>query len=520
MSIFKVGAIVNIKEKIKNIVTSMAFIAVVLIVGMSTVIKNGSTFKTYLKELNGSNIKQTADEIEGIYKWSIAKRNDYIDLYGVVQNVLGKSMIGNFEYIKDNQGVIHRFGGGVSNTEDFINDIQIINKITLSTGTPTVYVQVPYMSFTENSGIEIYVNEISEALHKLCGNIANTGIGTIEMAEVFKENGYSPNECFMKTDGGHMTTSSEMLMANQLVSYLENKCGKHFDEDVKDKALNTNNYDIQLKNFVGNFARSSGKYFAGMDKFELIIPKFDTNITVTDYSTGNSNTGIFEEVEMNGYHSNDYDEYTYWVTDYLKYQSPHYEIVNNNVQDNNIMLIMDSTAIRTAAILSLAAHKVTVIDPRYGSYENFIDAFNSDKYDAVFVIQNYTLIFGDYGGLLPNDFSYLTEAPAEVVECDISEEIEVGKTYDFSVTVKNLGENIWNESSRIRLCMEVNDEDCVRSFIENGINVLPGEEYEFKISGFKLDECGDFKLSFRIVQEGISYFETAENGTILVKVTG
>lgn len=511
----------KIREWVKDVLTAIVFVAVISVVAVSSYNQNSEAVWRSLKNLNATNISQTVDDIEGTYRDGIVNRNGYIDLYGIVQNVLCKKMIGNFEYVKDSKGIIHIFTQYPHWVEDdFIKDIQIISSFTSLRGVPTVYVQNPYPTLAENSGIGICVNDIAEGIHEMCNRISDKGIDCIEMAEIFRQGGYSEDDIFIKSDGGHMTTSAEMVVANEIISYLEDKCGKSFDEKVKNNALNMDNYNVQNFDMMGNFARSSGRYFSNIGKFDFIVPKFDTNVTLKDYSTGDSKNGTFEEVETNGYqYVYGVGAYTYWVTDYLKYPSHRYEIVNNNVQDNNIMLIMDSTAIRTAAILSLAAHKVTVIDPRFGSYENFIDAFNSDDYDAVFVVHNYTLMAGEYGGLLPDDFSYLTEAPAEVVECDIPEEIGIGKTYDFSVTVKNLGESTWNESSRIRLCMEVNDEDYARGFIENSINVLQGEEYEFKISSFKLDECGDFKLSFRIVQEGISYFETAENGTILVKAT-
>ena len=70
------------------------------------------------------------NKIESQYKENIAGRNQLIDLYGGMLNLLQKDMVGNFEFIKDDKGIIQSvyqmtmsddFADDVGDEEDFLS---------------------------------------------------------------------------------------------------------------------------------------------------------------------------------------------------------------------------------------------------------------------------------------------------------------------------------------------------------------------------------------------------------------
>ena len=55
--------------------------------------------------------KQTATTIESQWKTQVVGREQLIDLYGISLLTLNKDMIGNFEFVRDIDGIIQRFEG-------------------------------------------------------------------------------------------------------------------------------------------------------------------------------------------------------------------------------------------------------------------------------------------------------------------------------------------------------------------------------------------------------------------------
>ena len=98
-----------------------------------------------------------------------------------------------------------------------------------------------------------------------------------------------------------------------------------------------------------------------------------------------------KDVCLNGYENSPQNEYTYWVTDYLRFQCPYYVIDNKDVSDGpEICLITDSIGYRTISLMSLTCSKITIIDPRFfGGTDYIMKAFSEHKFDAVVVYEQF-----------------------------------------------------------------------------------------------------------------------------------
>ncbi len=104
------------------------------------------------------------------------------------------------------------------------------------------------------------------------------------------------DKLFYRTDH-HWTTQTALWAVGEVVDYLKQNLG--MDLDPKHVYTNSEFYGsaVYKKSFLGSQGRRVGKYYGGVDDYTLMLPKFDTNYTVTINKTNNSTVteGTFEE---------------------------------------------------------------------------------------------------------------------------------------------------------------------------------------------------------------------------------
>ncbi|MDE6995808.1 MAG: hypothetical protein K2P41_15545, partial [Lachnospiraceae bacterium] len=86
--------------------------------------------------------KKNASEIETQLKERMAGRQDLVDLYGVSLRVLGKNMVGNFEFIKDERGIVQMVQNLPENDLFEQSVIALHNRLEQE-GTHLIYLEAP-----------------------------------------------------------------------------------------------------------------------------------------------------------------------------------------------------------------------------------------------------------------------------------------------------------------------------------------------------------------------------------------
>lgn len=474
-----------------NVIIAMTF----LILVFSLTIINFKEFKNIIvKKYENKYVNDINDSIEDSYRTSFKSRSTFINIYGLIQEVLDKKMIGNFEYIKDNEGFIHMFNGDID-TSEFNNELIKFNDKLNSKGIPFLYVQAPAKkidNFTNFSEDIIY--DTNKTMDQIIDNLKVNNIEYIDIRDKIANGEYPKEEVYFKTDI-HMKTGTEFWIMQEITEYLENEF--HLNFTNKNQVIDKNNYSIVNKKFLGNLGRSVGKYYTGLDDFELYYPNFETKFDVSNYTNGIIKSGEFQNSVMNGIESNDYT--TYWVTDYLLWPSPYYNIANKNGGNNNILVIMDSMGLRTASYLSLLSSNLTILDTRYFFGINYLDsALENMNYDAVIMIQSNNLV----------NFKIFSKGlQAQIISEDTPSEIEFGEKYDIRIKVKNTSDESWSESNLIRLCIWVDGIDTGYHIkIPDGISIKPNEEYTFVLENIDISSFKSKFLEYQMLLEGRTYF--------------
>lgn len=333
--------------------------------------------------------------VEQKFRENIYRRTSFINIYGIVLNVLQEKIVGNFDFVKDNHGIIQRFSRKQDYTP-FLTSVLKLEDYSEAAGVALVYVTMPdkakYLQMTDE-----YIFDGQQS--RMAGELLQSEgrVDCIEVDKLMAEDPTAPSfeEFFFKTDV-HCSTYGEFWVTKELVRHLEEQYQLVFSN--REEVFDLNNYMINSYAFLGNTARSAGKYFVGLDEFEIYKPNFKTSFTLNNPSASETKTGDFENVMLNGFESRpDISEYTYWVTDFGRFTSPRYEYTNHNAPDDapSVLVISDSVFMRGVSYLALACQKVTVLDPRYfGKTEYLAAELDREHYDAIIVIGTSVTFFG------------------------------------------------------------------------------------------------------------------------------
>lgn len=333
-------------------------------------------------------------DVENTFREQIKNRNDMVNINGIFQKAINHHVEGNFEFVSDEYGVMHMMQ--ITNdydTKGFVSEIKQLKKYTDKKNVPLLYVQAPNREMANKESAITDFNVDNETMDEVVAGVKKAGVSVLDIRKKLYEepHDFALTELFFHTDL-HMQTDAEIWMINQVAKYL--------DDEMKIKIKNRDYledmtyYDKKTYEFVGSYSRTYGKYFVKSDMFDIYHPKFETSYTYKMEGDDNiTGPGDFNTIMLNGYENNPYDEYTYWVTNYMHFTLPSYTYVNNMQNDVKLLVLTDSIAYRGLAYLSLATNKITILDPRfYGNIDYTKLALENEEYDAVIVIQGNYLI--------------------------------------------------------------------------------------------------------------------------------
>ena len=317
---------------------------------------------------------------------AVIGRTGYINLYGLTARVLNKHYIietsGGNSVVKDNTGQLEFITNPVD-TQPYVDKIADLKKIYDEIGAKTLYVQTPvkpiegYIEMPE--GITDYSNINSD---NLLSQLQAAGIKTLDLRENIKTSGIDYSELFYNTDH-HWKTETAFWAAGEVKNYLNEEFGLNLDPN--NFYTNSDNYQsiFYEKNFLGSQGRRVGKYYGGVDDYTLMLPKYDTDYSVTINKSNNSShiDGTFEEAIVKYDLVNAKDIFTNRYAAYFGADYPEV-IVKNNKADNDlkVLIFKDSFGIPFSAFFSTMVSETRLMDTRYytGDLESYIREYNPD----------------------------------------------------------------------------------------------------------------------------------------------
>ena len=201
----------------------------------------------------------------------------------------------------------------------------------------------------------------------------------LALNSVLKESECLVSELFYFTD--HHWTSYAGFLANKAIC---KELNDRYDYDYNEQYSDINYYDV--KNYRDWFLGSKGKIVGssftshGADDFELIVPRFETNLTEKQPFKNEIREGCFEDSVL--YMENMRKDY-YKINTYATYSGGDFrlQIMKNNLnkEGTKIVLVRDSFACVVAPFLALNTSELHVCDIRDG--ESYVgDKLNLEEY--------------------------------------------------------------------------------------------------------------------------------------------
>lgn len=335
-------------------------------------------------------VKKYIKNIENMYNENFHKRNDFINNYGLIQKVMLKNEVDNFDVVRDKKGFLHYqyFADGPNSVDKIVNSTKKYKEFIEKIDVDFLVVLAPdkfLRGYTEFVGglPYNYANETADIfLQKLRAN----NIDHLDLREGLLESGIPTDKIFFKTDH-HWTPEAGFWAATRIVD----KINENYDLNIDSNNyyINKENYNFKVyENFhLGSMGRRIGIYYSGIDDITIITPKFPTSFT--HYYDGNNEEGRFEDVIIQkewAMNVNIPIEERDAYSAYLGGNKAEAIIINNNIEDGaNVMIIKDSFMLPTASILSTAVSELRLLDLRYYSEKTMYEYIIDYKPDLVIV---------------------------------------------------------------------------------------------------------------------------------------
>jgi len=375
----------KIKKLLQSItyqkVMAVIFLAFIFVVGTVNLPSVAVHAATYLRDkpYSALTVKDTIDEeYKNMLTFSggiLRNKGDYIDLNGAMARLMGQRGIN--ERVKLDNGHL----------VTLINPIDVTPAVTQLTalyekqaerGKAFLFImsptQMPKYEDMLPAGYTDYSNQNGDIL---LAELAQNGVPTLDLREAMQADGIDHTQAFFATDH-HWTPQTGFWAYTKIIERLQQDGHMPI---VNSRYTDIGQFDTDIYEdwFLGTAGKRTGQYYAGVDDFAIIKPKFDTYLTVDIPSAYIAKEGSFAHIAYNMdafkldyYQSNPYGIYGHGdsaLTDYRNAAAP---------VDMKIMTIGDSLTNVTFTFLPLVFTTCQELDMRY--YTDDFAAYY-DEYD-------------------------------------------------------------------------------------------------------------------------------------------
>lgn len=335
-----------------------------------------------IKHRNIYSIFDFKTQIDNVSNKKLSYHDTMMDVNSVKENLIGTRV-----FFKDETTVIKMDSGSLSSqskkieTEEIQETVEAINRlrsVSEKNGAKFLYCVTPTKQQYEKSPENID-NFAEENYQTFLKQINTAQIPCIDFKQEL-DNSYIENDNIFYSTDHHWKANSGFLVTGALCKELKSRYSFSYDEKYTDMS----NYNFQSYSnlFLGSFGKKVGTYFTwhGADDFDLITPKFDTNMTEEQPYKNEKRNGKFEDTVL--FMDNMKKDY-YGVNTYATYSGGDFrlQIMKNNLNPGGkkILLIRDSFAGVVAPFLALQTSELHICDMR--NYEGYVgDKLNAEDY--------------------------------------------------------------------------------------------------------------------------------------------
>ena len=268
-------------------------------------------------QISGFN-KESLEEISNTITLNLANRNQWINLNGMFQKGMGKTADLEKDWYRLENGML-MYSLRKDSPEDlhkYADNVVELSRYVKKHGKNFLYVELPYKVQDEDeypAGVPEYGNPNADEILKV---LSSKSVHRMDVRDIMKDKNMKSTDSFFRTDQ-HWKPEIALWAAGEISKKLS-----QVDSEWKDhpEYRNLNNYRKEHYSdlFLGAIGKKIGSAYAGMDDFDILIPKFDNQFRYcmpkakkTVERNGNFKTAFIvpENLEKNPFRVNTYSAY-------------------------------------------------------------------------------------------------------------------------------------------------------------------------------------------------------------------
>ena len=400
-------------------IITIVFLAAVFYIGSATFPSTVSIIGSFL---NGgqAGILSAKDLIDREYRsmldfsgYYLTDKGAYINLNGLMARAMGQRYM-NKRVKLDNNHLTY-LNEETDITRSAIQMTKLYNS-QKAKGKDFLLVLAPFqISKYEDMLPAGYTDYSNQNADNLLDALVENDVPTLDLRDVMHDEGIGHTEAFFVTDH-HWTTETGFWGYCETIDFLV-KSGVIDPIDSMYTDISEYNIEVYKDFFLGSSGKRTGSYYAGVDDFAVITPKYDTNISVSIPDVSINKKGRFADVSFNDaeirldyFSANPYGAYghgSYGMKHYRNEAAP---------LELKVLAIGDSFSRVPFAFLPLVFSVCDQLDMRY-YHEDFASYYSEFNPDLLIVLTNPSQIAGkNY------TFNYFNEIQVSDIEDDLPDD--------------------------------------------------------------------------------------------------
>ncbi len=258
---------------IRNRIIAISFCVVLATIA---VVSDYNIESFYINDKTNNNdwMASTEGKFETDYISNFCGKYQYVNMNGFVRKILNQHEMNGV--VKLNNGFLMSPFEAIpqEKIENYARKTEKFNYYLAEKDIQYLYLTVPYTDDKYHSqlpgGIADYGNDNLDAIQEA---MVRRGVEVLDLRECLYDQNMTTYDIVYKTDH-HWTSEGGFWVYLQLIRRLEEIGGYEVPPYIKD----IGNYDIEKYKewHLGSFGQRTGRYYAGIDDFHLLVPKFDT----------------------------------------------------------------------------------------------------------------------------------------------------------------------------------------------------------------------------------------------------
>lgn len=310
----------------------------------------------------------------------------FVNCYGSLQKLQGRQIVTDV----DKSNTVYLLSSGLltftSPRFDMSRCAGKLNELSgwlEQQGIGMLYVQTPPKTRQETPDLPYWLTDYhhfntNDLLEQL------TAVKVLDLRKELQKEQIRTVDFFYKTDH-HWNTDAAFWACGKTVTCLGESFGFSFDS----RACHIDNYTRHSlpAGFLGSQGKRVGEIYGGIDDYEWLLPRFETDFQVTidgAEASGNFETTIFLKEKVDKTKKPSTNRY------YAYFGDDHGEkiIINKRVEKGRVLLLQDSFGIPFSAFLALGVHELRVLDLRSFREQTLKEYVSDWKPDVVVLLYN------------------------------------------------------------------------------------------------------------------------------------